>query len=302
MILTIMICSCFLVFSGECVVYKSAKIGGDGGSSYDDLLDNNLRDGEHFRIVNVLLRGRDNDTFGLHRFQAKYVTGPRLRTLNGKLFKGDRQIISKSDDFNYEFALSGREIIEKMYGYYRSVGFAAGLYIYVLKHLAFDIRRPNGTIQHFGLGEKKGANFTVLGPIVGFYGNLGHIIDSIGAYVEPSLWPDRPSRLVMGPTGGRRYGKLNGEDDSFDHNIELGEPFVTRIAELVIFYNSRSGVNGMSVVYEDNMRNSSTISSGSTGGKNVTVIFELGDYIKVLEVNSAAGQGMYFYNNMYRFG
>ena len=192
---------------------------------------------------------------------------------------------------NY-ISVSERDIIEKMYGYYRSEGFAAGLYIYVLKHLAFDIRRTNGTIQYYGLGEKKGANFTVLGPIVGFYGDLGYIIDSIGAYVDPSLWPDRPSRLVMGPTGGRIYGNGEQSDNSFDHNIKLGEPFVTRIAELVIFYSTSSGVNGMSVVYEDNLRNSSTISSGNTDGKNVTVIFELGDYIKVLEVNSAGGQGM----------
>ena len=136
---------------------------------------------------------------------------------------------------------------------------------------------------------------------MGFYGDVGYVIDSIGAYVDPSLWPDRPSRLVMGPTGGRTYGSGEDSEDSFDHNIKLGEPFVTRIAELVIFYSTSRGVNGMSVVYEDNLRNSSTISSGSTGGKNVTVIFELGDYIKVLEVNSAGGQGMYFYL-MYRFG
>ena len=271
-------------------MYKSAKIGGDGGKSFDDLLDNNLLDGEYtFRPVNVLLRGRRNDTFGLHRFQAKYdiLNGTSPRTLVGHLFRGSRKVES---DVSFEFALSGRDIIEKMYGYYRSGGFESGLSPYVPKHLAFDIRRTNGTIEYYGVGEKKGAYFTVLGPIVGFYGSQGYVIDSIGAYVDPSLWPDRPSRLVMGPSGGRRYGEES--DDSFDHNIKLGEPFVTRIAELVIFYNTSHGVNGMSVVYEDNLRNSSTISSGNTDGKSVTVIFELGDYIKVLEVNSADGQGM----------
>ena len=300
MILTIVICSCFLVFSGKCVVYKSAKIGGDGGRSFDDLLNNTLTNGEYiFRLVNVLVR-ESSSVLGLHTIQAKYAifNGTSPRTLHGHPFRGSFTRVNVSV-VSFQFALSGRDIIEKMYGHYRSQGLASDVSIYVLRHLAFNIRRANGTIQYYGVGKKYGANFTVLGPIVGFYGSQGSLIDSIGAYVDPSLWPDRPSRLVMGPTGGRKYGERS--DDSFDHNIKLGEPFVTRIAELVIFYNTRRGVNGMSVVYEDNLRNSSTISSGSTGGKNVTVIFELGDYIKVLEVNSAGGQGMYFYI-MYRFG
>ena len=304
MILIIMICSCFLVFSGECVVYKSAKIGGDGGRSYDDLLDNNLLVNDSqpiFRLVKVLLWGRDYDSYGPLGIQAKYaiLNGTSPQTLDGHFIHGsvDYRDPGNDSDPRFQFSLSGKEIIEKMYGYYRSRRTLDGAYL--PNYLAFDVRRANGTIQYYGMGDKRGANFTVLGPIVGFYGGQGHFIDSIGAYVDPSLWPDRPSRLVMGPTGGRRHG--NYRDDSFDHNIEFGEPFVTRIAELVIFYSTSSGVNGMSVVYEDNMRNSFTISSGSTGGKNMTVIFELGDYIKVLEVNSADGQGMYFYN-MYRFG
>ena len=81
-------------------MYKSAKIGGDGGDrfvSFDDLLDNNLLDGEPiFRLVNVLLRGRHNDAFGLHTIQAKYaildVTSPR--TLDGHLFRGGRRVVS----------------------------------------------------------------------------------------------------------------------------------------------------------------------------------------------------------------
>ena len=285
-------------------MYKSAKIGGDGGGSFDDLLDNNLlvNDGQPiFRLVKVLLWGRDYDPDGPLGIQAKYaiLNGTSPQTLDGHLFRGslDRRHPGNESHVRFQFALSGKEIIEKMYGYYGTRHVVGG--VYLLNYLAFNVRRANGTIQYYGVGWKRGVNFTVLGPIVGFYGSQGHLIDSIGAYVAPSLWPDRPSRLVMGPTGGRRYGNGKESHDSFDHNLKLGEPFVTRIAELVIFYSTSSGVNGMSVVYEDNMRNNSTISSGSTGGKNMTVIFELGDYIKVLEVNSAAGQGMYFYN-MYR--
>ena len=279
-------------------MYKSAKIGGDGGGSFDDLLDNNLLVNDSqpiFRLVKVLLWGRDYDADGPLGIQAKYaiLNGTSPQTLDGHLFRGsiDRRDPGNESDVRFQFSLSGKEIIEKMYGYYRTRRTVGGTYL--LNYLAFDIRRADGTIQYYGVGVKRGANFTVLGPIVGFYGGLGHLIDSIGAYVDPSLWPDRPSRLVMGPTGGRRYG-YDG-DDSFDNNIELGEPFVTRIAELVIFYSTSGGVNGISVVYEDDLRNSFTISSGSTGGKNMTVIFESGDYIEMLEVNSADGQGMCFY-------
>ena len=130
-------------------------------------------------------------------------------------------------------------------------------------------------MESYIVGNRDGVHVpSILGPIVGFYARRGLVIDGVGAYGDLSLWPDRPSRLVMLRAGGRTYG--HGNAYSFDHNMELGEPFVIGIAKLVVYYDSNK-INGMQVVYEDHLRHRTPISSGNTTGpsRSATVIYYL---------------------------
>ena len=183
----------------------------------------------------------------------------------------------------HSVSFSHKEIIEKAYGYFRSSIIREVRGKYFITHFGLDLRRADGNITFYGAGQKVGANFTILGPIVGFYGTAGSILDSIGVYVDPALWPDRPSRLVMLRAGGKTYGHRN--EYTFDHNIELGEPFAIRIADLIIYHGANS-INGLRVVYEDHLRNRIPISSGVLNGENVSVTLQRGDYIKALEVDN----------------
>jgi CUB/sushi domain-containing protein len=273
----------FLAFilSAECIVYQSAQIGGNGGGPYDDITNYGLQNNEHvFRLENILLWGSDEEP--VRAFQGKYAILDVTRggTQDG-VFAGN----SHGQNARHFVIISKKEITERAYGYYGSDLTLHGG-VHLTNHLGFDVRRTSGSLDFYGAGKKVGANFTILGPIVGFYGGAGGAVDYIGVYVDPSWWPDRPSRLVMLRSGGRSFS--DGDDYSFDHNIELGEPFTVRIAQLVIYYGTGT-VNGLYVVYEDHMRTRIPISTGNTAGQNMTITFELGDYIKVLEVENSFG-------------
>jgi CUB/sushi domain-containing protein len=270
-----------LILSAECIVYQSAQIGGNGGGPYDDMTTFNLLNNEHvFRLENILLWGSDEEP--VRAFQGKYaiLDVTRAGTQDGR-FAGN----SGGQDARHFVIISKKEITERAYGYYGSDLTLHGG-VHLTNHLGFDVRRTSGSLDFYGAGKKVGANFTILGPIVGFYGGAGGAVDYIGVYVDPSWWPDRPSRLVMLRSGGRSFS--DGDDYSFDHNIELGEPFTVRIAQLVIYYGTNA-INGLYVVYEDHMRNRIPKSAGNTAGENVTVTFERGDYIQTLEVNNNFG-------------
>ena len=291
MITTTAVISFFLalILSTECIVYQSAQIGGDGGSPYDDMTTYNLLNNEHvFRLENILLWGSDEEP--VRAFQGKYAI---LDVLRGGTQDG-RHVGRSSGGIRHFVIFSKKDIGEKMYGYYGSDPSLHGG-VYLTNYLGFDVRRTDGSLNSYSAGHRVGANFTVLGPIVGFYGAAGGAVDYIGVYVDPSWWPDRPSRLVILRAGGRTFG--NGNEYGFDHNIELGEPFTIRIAQLVIYYGTNA-INGLYVVYEDHMRNRIPKSAGNTAGENVTVTFERGDYIQTLEVNNNFGSSG---NSMYQF-
>ena len=286
MILKIAYIFVIVVFSfGECIPYKSAQVGGDGGSFQgDDVRQYGLQNGDIvFRLENILLWGSDQDP--IPTFEASFVLLDVDR--GGTQWPGKRGRTNTGDALHF-LTLGNGDVVERMYGYYGSL---TDLHngVYLINHIGFDIRRSNGNLEFFGAGIKRGANFTVLGPIVGFYVGVGGAIDFVGCYVDPFWWPDRPSRLVMYPAAGKGHG--DGTEYSFDHNVQLGEPFVLRIAKLVI-YHSSTYVNGLHVVYENDLREQFTVSDGTTSGGNVTVTFEMGDYIKILVVNDDYGTSM----------
>ena len=283
MILKIL-CIFLAVFSfGECIPYKSGQIGGDGGGPFDDVTDYGLQNGDFvFRLENILLWGSDEEP--IPTFQGSFAILDVHR--GGTRWSGKRGSHATGDPRHF-IILKNREVVERMYGYYGSL---TDLYngVYLINNIGFDIRRTDGTLESFNAGIKRGANVSILGPIVGFYGGAGGAVDFVGCYVDPSWWPDRPSRLVMYPAAGKGFGDAN--EYSFDHNVQLGEPFVLRIAELVI-YHSSTYVNGLQVVYENHLREQFTVSDGTTSGGNLTLTFEMGDYIKILEVNDDWGSG-----------
>jgi hypothetical protein len=273
-------CFAFLAFSVECRIYKSSKIGGDGGVYFDDIAQNSLQSADiTFHFESIVLWG----TSGLPILACHGYYNITNTVVMGQT-AGDVDIFYRREEAEHDIALSPSDIVERMYGYYASSTGTANQYL--TKFIGFDVRRANGTLEEYSLGIKEGTFVTILGPVVGFYGSFGRAIDAVGVYVDPSLWPDRPSRLIASPHGGKNVGALN--ELAFDHYIQLGEPFVIRIAQLVIFYGTNT-VRGLCVVYEDHVRNRITVRSGNLSGKNVTVNFELGDYIRTLEINDNNG-------------
>lgn len=282
----LLLISSLLIFFVECRIHQSNLIGGEGGTAraFDDIAENRLQNGDvPFYIRRILLAGVNTGEAAL--FRAMYTVS-RLgaeQTIDGRV-AGAEGITLVIANASLVISLSDADIVTRMYGYYAPIARFGGLF--GLNTLGFDILRSDGTSETFVLGTREGFSVSAMvGPIVGFYGNRGAVIDGLGAYVDTSLWPNRPSRLLMLRAGGRTFG--DGSEDFFDHNVELGEPFVVRIARLDIYYDSNN-VHGLYVVYEDHLRNRIPIMSGNTTGRtsqNVSVIFELGDYITTLEIN-----------------
>ena len=281
------VCLSVLFFFGESRIHQSNIIGGETGTvqAFDDIAENGLQNGVLFRLQNILLLG-STESQPITACQARYGVSrlgtEDLEVLNGQV-AGNPRFPLVVENASLVISLSATDIVSRMYGYYSPDQRFGG--VFVLNTVGFDVLRGNGSMESYIVGNRDGVHVpSILGPIVGFYARRGLAIDALGAYVDPSLWPDRPSRLVMLRTGGRTYG--HGNAYSFDHNMELGEPFVIRIAKVVIYYDSNK-IRGMQVVYEDHLRNRTPISSGNTTSpsQSVTVVFELGDYIKVLDIN-----------------
>ena len=267
----------------NCTVYKAAHFGGDGGREVDDNDLVQLQSG-NYHLSTITLWG--SDTRGLQGIQGRYTIANNASQGDPQVTNGN--IIGHSSGDVKHIEINKEDIVERAYSYYvANTAVFSGTYI--TQFFGFDIRRANGSLDQFSAGQQEGAYFTILGPIVGFYGREGGAVDTVGVYVDPSLWPNRPSQLVMLSAEGKSFG--NGNEHSFDHNIELGEPFTVRIVLLVIYYNTQ-GIKGLHAVYEDPLNNTTPIITGSTVGDNVTVALKTGDFIKSLQVNDDDSSGV----------
>ena len=83
-----------------------------------------------------------------------------------------------------------------MYGYITM--FPPKGIVYVLNGVGFVIRRRGASGERGEVFvDSKVSSYRyieVLGPLVAFWGGYGQAFDQLGAY--PSLWPERPSRIV----------------------------------------------------------------------------------------------------------
>ena len=116
------------------------------------------------------------------------------------------------------------------------------------EHGWFDIKNGYGTLQTYTIGLQEGHYQSVMGPIVGFWGGLGGAFDQLGMYVDPDWWPDRPTRMLKIDLHGRLRSYPNWTH--FDHVNALSNPFVVRMAHIIVSYND-TGIFVMSVTWID---------------------------------------------------
>ena len=175
------------------------------------------------------------------------------------------------------------DLIESMSGYPDSSANQESMNFTVLQSVTFTIQRSNGTKEEHSAGPLTGQPVLVVGPIVGFWGGVGGTFDQLGVYVDPTLWPNRPTRMLKHELHGRLIGSLEGS--YFDDVIDLGSPYVLRIVLLNV-YMQENTVAGIQIMYEDPMGVITLFEHGVVDGANLTiaVVFSEGDYITRLSV------------------
>ena len=139
---------------------------------------------------------------------------------------------------------------------------------------------------------------SMLGPIVGFYGSYEQAsFYSIGGYLDVSLWPDRPSRLIRGQMGGSLYSENPGEyfDDTEAMPASVkGMPYMVQIERISVTHDE-DYVYGINVTYSycyawnDTVRGvEHSHSSPLHSNVNVTTL-EFPDGYSIVEVKIAKG-------------
>ena len=149
----------------------------------------------------------------------------------------------------------------------------------------FVVRRNNGSREEYSAGSLVGQLQSIVGPIVGFWGGVGDTFHQLGVYVDPTLWPDRPTRMLKHELHGRLITPPGGS--YFDDVVDLGTPFVLRIVSLSVYVQGDAFIAGVQVMYEDPLGVITEIDHGTVDGANLSMIavaFNKGDYITRLSV------------------
>ena len=280
---TLLVLICFL---GDIAVnvrgslYKGASLGGPGGERFDDVTSLGLLNKDYvFRVNSLLLWGADNERFPA--FEASYVVLDGV--ISGVQWPAKHNIYNYPGSApRYTINIETGDVIEKMFGYFSS---DPSLYrgLFILNAIGFDIRKADGTLQTYTVGNKVGEYQSILGPIVGFWGGLGGAFDQLGVYIDPVWWPSRPTRMLKTDL----HGRLISESDwsYFDDVVAMQTPFVVRMSSITVSFNN-SAIYGLSVTYQVNSTSTVNIDHGSNPPNATVVSIDLpGDqYVGELEV------------------
>lgn len=273
--------------SSDCSVFRAASFGGAQNETFDDVVSLGLSvPTPPFRVstLRVWESGR------VMSFEASYLVYDT--THSGVISIGPHSVTgySSTAEPTINLVLNAGDLIESASGYSASNSIDPGnstaelMGFTTLQSIAFAIRRSNGSREEHSAGSFVGQLQSVVGPIVGFWGGVGDTFDQLGVYVDPTLWPNRPTRMLKHELHGRLLGPAGLY---FDDVVNLGNPYVLRIVSLSIYVQGGTSVAGITVMYEDPMGVITVFDHGMIlGGTNlsIAVVLNEGDYISRLSV------------------
>jgi len=268
--------------SSDCSVFRAASFGGAQNETFDDVVSLGLSvPTPPFRVS--ALRVWENDGV-MSAFQASYLVYDT--THSGVISLGPRSVTgySSTAEPTINLVLNAGDLIESASGYSASNSTPELMEFTTLQYIAFVIRRSNGSREEHSAGSLVGQLQSVVGPIVGFWGGVGDTFDQLGVYVDPTLWVDRPTRMLKHELHGRLLGPAGLY---FDDVVDLGNPYVLRIRSLSIYVQGGTSVAGIEIMYEDPMGVITVLDHGMIlGGSNlnIAVVLNEGDYISQLSV------------------
>lgn len=266
--------------SSDCSVFRAVSFGGAQQETFDDVTNLGLSVSTPFRVSTLQVR----DSGGVMSFQAGYlvydasygsVISPEPRAVTG---------YSSTAEPAIDLVLNAGDLIESMSGYSGSSADPGQMGLTTVQSVMFTIRRNNGSREVHSVGPLVGQLQTVVGPIVGFWGGVGDMFDQLGVYVDPTLWPDRPTRMLKHELHGRLINPAGGS--YFDDVIDLGTPYVLRIVSLSVYVQGGTSIAGIKITYESPVGVITEFDHGVLDGANlgIAVVFSEGDYITRLSV------------------
>ena len=172
-----------------------------------------------------------NLTLGLYAFSANYEVCER--SMSASIVNLRNAVTVQEDKATME--LGNDELIRSLSGYQITRNQQT-----MIAYLEFEILRKNGSISLFKVGSQNNFQlYSILGPVVGFYGNYDSQFEELGVYVDLSLWDERPNRILLtkqyGGAGDRAFHDLEGTDVEAS-NISL--------TFLTVYYSS-SAIRGL---------------------------------------------------------
>ena len=238
----------------ESALYRTASIGGVGGAPFDDL--NTLSYFTDYRPHNIYLwqecldGGLCNVSAGFTGFEPSHAV---CENYTCYIIWNRTSVILNwpENDPTAQIILAHGDFVEMMYGYIR-VGEGTGNGQYLLNGIGIVVPRrgAQGETEEIFAGYREGMYMEVLGPLVAFWGGVGGAFDQLGAYMDPSVWPERPSRMVIREMHGVvAGGALN--DTYFSSVNDSGSPFAMRLVSVTVFSTDTNIVDIAAVLQDD---------------------------------------------------
>ena len=253
------------ITAAEGALYRTASIGGTGGGVFDDFtVIGSLSDYRPHKILlwqKCVNGGSCKVGSGLTGFEPSHA----ICESHNCSIKWDRKSVvtnwSPNVDPTSEIVLEHGDFVKMMYGYI-SVGYG----LYLLNGVGIVVRRrgAEGVSEEIFAGYRAGLYVEILGPLVGFWGGVGDAFDQLGAYMDPSVWLERPSRLVVREMHGKYRGAA-ASDTYFNSVDASGRPYAMRLLNMTISYNDTSIVD-IAAAFKDDLGGIVHWNVGTNGG------------------------------------
>ena len=241
----------------EGALYKTVAIGGRGGGTFDDL--STLGNVTDFHLRQVLIWQNCAQEGGICKDWITGVVG--FQTVYSVLEDNTFNVsVGKSVVTNFQdvgatsaIVLEHGDIIEKMYGYITL--FPPNGRIYALDGVGFVITRRGASREREEIFVGKNTNsnryIEVLGPLVAFWGSVGDAFDQLGAYIDPSVWPERPSRIVAREMYGVHFGDIS--DIYFSSVAASSNYYAVRLLDITV-YSTSTHITGIAATFQNDLR------------------------------------------------
>ena len=260
----------FLAFAlwtttAEGALYRTASIGGPGGDPFDDLTV--LKSVSDYRLRNILLwqerarkqecpnGGRCHVGFGLTGFEPLHAICDSGLDLNSTI-EWDRKRVVRKWPSNIpnttEIVLQHGDFVQMIFGYIKA-GDDIHPRLYILNGVGIVVQRrgAQGEREAIFAGYRVGMYVEIFGPLVAFWGSVGDAFDQLGAYMDPSVWPERPSRLVIREMHGVHLG--GALTDTYFNSVNAsGRPYAMRLLSATVSYNDTSIID-IAAVFQDDL-------------------------------------------------